>query len=211
MLGAIRLWLVCGATAVAAAAALGCGGSGGTHSLSAAAALAVPDRSTPTPIQESERSRSAAYKYPIADDRQDDDRIRTYGHEAGEPDKREITALVERYYHAAADADGAKACLMLPAVFARSVPEDYGSRAGPSGLKGTTCAVVLTKFFRQLPGQPIASLKAVEVIGVRVKRDRGYAQLSSKWLPAAAIGLVRERGHWRIDTLIGGGCRHCYR
>jgi hypothetical protein len=211
MLGAIRLWLVCGVSAVAAAAAFGCGGSGGRRSLSAAAALAGPDRSTPTQIQESERSRSAAYKYPIADDRQDDERIRTYGHEAGEPNKREITALVERYYHAAAAANGAEACLMLPVAFARSVPEDYGSGAGSSGLKGTTCAVVLTKFFRQLPGQPIASLKAVQVIGVRVKRNSGYAQLSSKWLPTAAIGLIRERGQWRIDTLIGGGCRHCYR
>jgi hypothetical protein len=150
----------------------------------------------------------SAYKYTIADDREDDDRIRTFGHEAGEPERRAITALVERYYAAAAADDGVKACPLIHPTIAKAIPEDYGK--GNPSLRGDTCRAVMEKYFRQLPGQPIANLATTKVIGVRIEGGSGYAQLSSREIPTGVIAVKRYHGIWKVYSLIGGGCRRCY-
>ncbi len=103
--------------------------------------------------------------------------IATYGHEAEGVERRVITALVERYYAAAAADDGARACSMLYSIIEEAVAEDYGQPPGPPELRGKTCAVVMSKIFKRVPRQPSAVLAHTQVTGVRVKGKRGFVQL----------------------------------
>jgi hypothetical protein len=131
-------------------------------------------------------------------------RIVEYGHEASPADKQAITALVKRYYTAAAADDGATACSLIYSPLSESVAEDYGQAPGPAYLNGKTCAVVMAKLFRRLPGQSPSVLAATEVTGVRVNGRKGYALLHSAAIPEGDIPVTRELGTWRVGTLIGG-------
>jgi hypothetical protein len=140
---------------------------------------------------------------------EDDNHIATYGHEATEPDKREITALVKRYYEAAVADDGARACSLIYSPLAKSIPEDYGQVPGPHAIRHKTCAVVLSKIFKQLSGQTTADLGETRVTGVRLKGSQGFVQLSSKAVPTGRIFVEREHGSWKIGGLIGETCKDC--
>jgi hypothetical protein len=130
--------------------------------------------------------------------------ITRYGQEASRSDKQAITMLVNRYYAAAAADDGATACSLIYSPLSESVAEDYGQAPGPASLQGRTCQVVMSKFFRQVPGQPAAVLATTEVTGVRVLGRKGFALLRSKAIPAGDIPVQRELGTWKISSLIGG-------
>ncbi len=130
--------------------------------------------------------------------------ITEYGHEASPADKQAITALVNRYYAAAAADDGATACSLIYSPLAESVAEDYGQAPASASLAGTTCQVVMSKLFRQVPGQSSAVLATTEVTGVRVNGRKAFALLRSKAMPQGDIPLQRELGTWKIGTLIGG-------
>jgi hypothetical protein len=64
--------------------------------------------------------------------------------------------------------------------------------------------MVMSKLFRQVPGQPSAVLGATEVTGVRVKGRKGYALLHSRAMPEGDISVERELGVWKVGALIGG-------
>jgi hypothetical protein len=129
--------------------------------------------------------------------------ITTYGHKASAADKQAIMALVKRFYVAAGQDDGANACSLIYSILAEAIPEDYGQPPGPPSLSGKTCAVVMSKLFRQVPGQPPAVLATTEVTGVRVKGRKGYALLRSKVMPAGDISVELELGTWKVGSLIG--------
>lgn len=130
--------------------------------------------------------------------------IETYGHEASAADRRAITTLVTHYYAAAATDDGAKACSLIYSIIAEGIPEDYGQPPGPAALRGKTCAAVMSKLFRRIPGQPAAVLATTRVIGVRVKGRNATVLLHSKAMRVGEIHVERELGTWKIGALIGG-------
>lgn len=134
---------------------------------------------------------------------EDNDNLRTIGNAATEPDRREITALVKRFYVAAAADDGAAACKLYTAAMARAIPEDYGHVPGLPGLRGNTCAVVASKLFEHPPDVSAADLASTRVIGVRDTGKHGFAELSSKGMPLGEIGVEREGDSWRIAATIG--------
>jgi hypothetical protein len=129
--------------------------------------------------------------------------ITEYGREASPAERQAITALVNRYYAAAAADDGATACVLIYSPLSESVAEDYGQAPAPASLAGKTCQVVMSKLFRQVPGQSSAVLATTEVTRVRVKGRKGYALLRSKAMPEGDILVERELGTWRIGTPIG--------
>lgn len=133
--------------------------------------------------------------------------IRTYGHVAGATDRQAVTTLVKRYYATAVAGDGAKACTMIYSTLEEAVPNDYGKPPGRPELKGKTCAVVLSKLFRDRREQPTTDLTTIQVTGVRVDGDRGFALLRSRTMPAGEIGVERETGEWKIDSLLGNEFR----
>jgi hypothetical protein len=134
----------------------------------------------------------------------DDDPIHYYGHAANAADERAVTALVKRYYAAGAAGDGARACLLLYSEIAGSVVEQYGRPLGPPALRGKTCAAVMSKLFKQRRRQLAADRATLEVTGVRVEGDRGYALLSSTKMPVGYIVLRREHDDWKVGALLGG-------
>ena len=142
---------------------------------------------------------------------QDDNHISTYGNAATEPDKREITKLVERYYTAAAADDGATACSLIYSPIAKSVPEDYGQPPGPPTTRGKTCAVVMSKVFKHVPNQLPSDFAATKVTGIRLNPNgnEGFVQLSSKAMPTGEIYVQREGPSWTIALLIGKKCADC--
>ncbi|MFZ1154788.1 MAG: hypothetical protein WAN93_07785 [Solirubrobacteraceae bacterium] len=180
--------------------ATACGSSKSTGSTSqAVSAVSTVSGTTTTTTSSSETSHPP----------QDDSHITTYGHEATEPDKREITQLVKSYYAAGLADDGAKACSLIYSPVAKSVPEDYGQSTTSSVLHGKTCAVVLSKVFRHLPEQSTADLATTKVTGVRLSGDNGYVQLSSKMIPTGEM-VVQRQGHvWKVGVLIGRTCTGC--
>jgi hypothetical protein len=140
---------------------------------------------------------------------ENDDHIRTYGHEASGAERRMIVALVKRYYADVAAGDGAAACGLLNSSLAKAVPEDYGQPPGPPALRGKTCAAVMSKLSRYVPGQPTAVLAATKVTGVRLRGAQGFVQLSSTAMRTGEIAIAREGSSWKVEVLIGRACTEC--
>lgn len=180
----VKSVLMLSVCALSAIFGLGCGGS---------AKLTTPSTSA-----------SAAQPLP-----QNDDYISIYGQAASGADRQAIIELVKRYYKAAAADDGRAACALLYPTLAKAVPEDYGRPPGPPATRGKTCAIVLSKFFKRVPGQPVSSLATTKVTGVRVRGEHAFAQLSSTAIPTGEMSLLRQGRRWRVEALIGEGCRHC--
>ncbi len=147
----------------------------------------------------SERSSSAsalAKRYPHGDDS-----IQTFGNEAGVAEKQAVTATVKRYYAAVAAGDGASACALLSPGLSKSIIQSLGHSAV---LRGKGCAGILALLFKHGSAQSGASLADIEVTGVRIKGDRGFALLHSKTMPSGEISVDRENGAWKVGALIGG-------
>lgn len=135
---------------------------------------------------------------------QDNRYLLTSGHVADMTDKREITALVKRYYVAAAADDGATACSLLSPSLAESAVRDYGNRARRRYLHGNTCRAVLSRLFKHPPDVSAAELSTTRVIGVRLSNSRhGFALISSKGMPLGEVNVVRVGNAWRVGVLIG--------
>lgn len=131
-----------------------------------------------------------------------DDNIPQYGSPATGEVKRSITKLINRYYAAAAADDGKTACSLIYSSLAESVAEDYGRPPGPKYARGNTCATVMTKLFRHMPGYP-KSFTDTQVGVIRVRRNHGFAVLHAPSMPPNEIFVERERGMWRVGVLMG--------
>lgn len=131
----------------------------------------------------------------------DDHSVRLFGHAPGAAQTQALAQTVERYYRAAVNADGARACSLLSAPVVRSVVQDYGrGSAGPAYLRSaTTCAGVLTLLF----GHSRTQLEApIEIVAERVAGGEALVLLGSRIQPAGYLALVREGGGWRLTGLL---------
>lgn len=134
----------------------------------------------------------------------DDGPVLRFGHAASTADRRAIEAVVKRYFAAAATKDGAAACSIITTPLAKSVPEDLGQPPGPAFLSGKTCAVVMSKLFKESSLQFTTYAKRLRVVGVRLDRGRGFAILGFRDLPGRRIDVAREGGVWKIQALVDG-------
>ena len=142
------------------------------------------------------------------EDIHDDYSIRKYGHGANEVDDQAVTALVKRYYAAAAAGDGAMGCSLMLASLANE--SDLGEAAegayppapGAPVLRGESCGQIVSLLFKEDHERLAADSATMVVIGVRIKRDRGLALLGFRTMPERYIPVQRERGVWRIDSLL---------
>lgn len=137
-------------------------------------------------------------------DDKNNDRALNFGHEAHEPEKRIIAALVKNYYAIALAGNGAKACSMIYSPLAESAAEDYGSSKppGPPYMKGTTCTAVLDGLFRHFHAQLTAEVPLLKVTRVRLIEHHGTAILSFGTMPEREILVIREGHVWRMDALL---------
>jgi hypothetical protein len=127
--------------------------------------------------------------------------VSQFGNVSSPTVRREVTTLVDRYYHAIARNDSATACSLVLPILATATPLDAG-KLGPSYLHGAkTCTQImslLSKHFRaQLHPLPV-------VTGVRNQGANATAELGSRKMPAGWITAQLEHGKWRIAQLFGG-------
>jgi ketosteroid isomerase-like protein len=175
---------------------LGVGGCGGSrtsgHSVSNASA------GTPSPaalMGDQDRDSPGGSYYD-----RDDGEIRSYGYVASATDASAITALVERYYAAAAEGDGVKACALTYRFDVETLPEKYGRPPGPRWLHGAnTCQALLARVFQHFHGSLTAP---VVVTSVRVDGSHADALVGFRTLPAGFVKARREGGAWKIDGLL---------
>jgi hypothetical protein len=186
-------------------AALVCAGLGACGGGSGSASGASPQKSAgraalPT-IEVTEDADLDSDKYGNEPDNENE----AFGHPAGATDTRLVTALVKRYYAAAAREDGAVACGLLYSLFAESVAETYGGPTGPSNLRGDTCAGVMTKLFTQ-QHRRLSDGTHLKVAAVRVDLNVASVQFGFGGMkPTRYVLARRERGTWKMDLLLDLG------
>lgn len=196
-----------------ASALLGSGvaacGSAGKATDSASVASSATATTGTTPTTTTTASNTTVSQPGVKTDRDGDtdnnDDDYRYGHAASAADKRAVTALVKRYYTLAAAGDGASACSLIFPPFAEEIPEIYGESLGPPALRGTTCAEVMTKFFKQEHRKLLVDIVKLEVTDVRIRGNRALALLNFKAMPPRDIRVHRELGAWKIDELLDKG------
>jgi len=132
----------------------------------------------------------------------DDKAVRDLGRAADAIDRRAIVATVKRYYQAVEAEDGANGCSMIASNIADAVPEGLGGSSGPADVRGDTCAVVMSKFYKANHQQLGAYAAKLEVTGVRLTGVRGVAILGFRTLPGRQIAVTREDGVWKINGVI---------
>jgi hypothetical protein len=132
----------------------------------------------------------------------DDNPVLYFGRSANAADGRAIAGLVKRYYAAGAASDGARACPLIYSVVAESVAEEYGQSPA---LRGSTCAVVMSKLFKQRHRELAADVTGLEVILMRVSGNRGVALLRFGTTRERRVFLKREGGVWKMNVLLDVG------
>ena len=139
----------------------------------------------------------------------DNDAIPEYGPPADPADRKAIVGLIERYYEVAAAGDGARACSMLDATFVQSLSEEHRGR-GPRGLRGDTCARILSKLFEQRHRELAEDLTGFRVLVVQVHGNLGYALMrfpAKHVLREPAVILRRTHGAWKMDVALDNGAQ----
>jgi hypothetical protein len=130
----------------------------------------------------------------------DDHNILTYGGSAGVADKATLTNLVKLYYVAAVAEDGKRACSLVTPRYAGLIVEEFGGPGGPPYMRGKTCSVVMSSFFRH---EHRLLSRGVEVTSVRISGDQAFVLVGSSVLPASYMTLKRQGSAWRVEDLLG--------
>jgi hypothetical protein len=189
--------------AALAAAALGlgvasCGGSGGAVAPRApSSAAGAGSRTIRSDFSTRDNDRDND-----GDHNDDDSGVLYYGRAADAADRNASIALVRRYFAAAAAEDGATACSLLVPFIAESVVEDDGRSPG---LRGGTCAAVMSKLFRRRHRLLALKNDTLRVLEVRVAGGKALAVLDFPSIPEVRQ-LVERRvgGRWRLLVLLDG-------
>ena len=131
----------------------------------------------------------------------DDGAVRLYGRAASTSVRRQVTALVERYYEAAAAGNWGRACALTYSLRAEAMTEEDTEILLPAYLQGAkTCSAAMSLLFAHMPNRPP---RKVAVLSVRVDGRRGAALIGSRGAPLSVIAVKRELGRWKIDAPIG--------
>jgi hypothetical protein len=130
----------------------------------------------------------------------DDYAVLDFGHPASATERRKILALVRRYYAVAVAEDGPKACSMLYPSAAKEVVEEDGRLPG---LTGSTCAVVISKLFKQRHRQIVADLHSFKAVRVRIEGFDGYVVLRfARAIAARELDLHLVGRAWRVQRAL---------
>lgn len=98
---------------------------------------------------------------------------------------------------------------MLDATFVQSLSEEHRGR-GPRGLRGDTCARILSKLFEQRHRELAEDLTGFRVLVVQVHGNLGYALMrfpAKHVLREPAVILRRTHGAWKMDVALDNGAQ----
>jgi hypothetical protein len=132
----------------------------------------------------------------------DDSPVLRFGYAASLAEVRAIASLVRRYYGDGAAGDGASACSLLYSLLRESVVEEY---AQSPGLRGKTCAEVLSKLFKRRHRELAGDVAALKLTIVRVGGDSGLALVRFGATRERRVLVRRERGAWKMGVLLDVG------
>lgn len=193
------------ASLVLVALVAGCGGGSHTgttaaHSTGASASTASATTPTaPATPPKASATTPASQATSTASSTQAPANAGTYGHSADAAERAAVTHVVQAYYAALSSGHEVAACGMLAphiqALLERSIRR---TRL----LHGKGCVGAFKLIFGQ-GGRNSSISPTVSVTGVRVDGDNGYALFSTQTIPSAQIHVERERGAWKIASLIG--------
>jgi hypothetical protein len=178
-----------------------CGGAGGGAAGSSGSAPHAVTAAAVAKLPLPERQPDSEYDSDSYQGEPDNDNNHVFGHPAAAAEVSEITALVKRYYAAAAASDGAAGCSLLYSTFAEGVAEDYGQLAGLSQAQGATCAEVMSKLFERRHRQLSADNATLKVVAVRVLGKRGSVMLDFGGTHGRYLEVHGELGRWKVDSL----------
>jgi hypothetical protein len=177
-----------------------CGGAGkgdGSASQGSSSVTATTAVSSATPIGRGLGRDADGDKDKNNNNRYDSDD--NFGHEASTTDKLAVTSLVKRYYAAAAEGDGTKACLLISSILAESVAEEYGRLPA---LRGDSCAAVMSKLLEWHRQELAADVARLRVTKVQVDGSQGWVLLSFGRRYERRMLVHRDSGAWKIDALL---------
>ena len=135
----------------------------------------------------------------------DDTNLADYSHSAGPAQTLIVASLVRRYLAAAAAADGAKDCSMIPQSVTSEIVPVLGGPGEPPYSRGRTCAEILSKIFRFYRKQLTVEARLLRVIRFGVNGYKGLATLAAKpgsAFPDRVLALQRTDGTWKIDGVL---------
>lgn len=128
------------------------------------------------------------------DKNDDDSHVLGYGREAAGAERQTIVSVITHYYRAAAANDGRAGCALLIFFLAESLAEDYGHSRG---LRGTTCATVLSKVFGQSHALLLGERASLKFVAIRVGARRALVVMRFANLPEdRQFKLRQEHGRW---------------
>lgn len=131
--------------------------------------------------------------------------LETYGKKVDRTDQRTVTALVKRYYAAAAAADGTATCSMLDSSLIAGLAQGQ-SQTAPGA--SASCAVIATSLLKQRHTRLAADdAGSMIVIQVRARGNLGLAVVGFKTTPISEILLKHEQGTWKIGALFDSEMR----
>ena len=201
----MRSWLTALVVTLFATGATGCGGTSRSSAPSARGARSATARAT-----------AATRGYVRGDGdvggddgpNGDDHGVREYGREGTAAERRAVTAVVKRYYAAAAARDAVEVCALIYSKIADSsnfnavVPEEYRAAPGSSIFRGKRCAQVEALLLEPDHQQLVAESATVQVTSVRVAGAHGLALLGFRSIAERMIPMQREGSTWKIDALL---------
>lgn len=182
-------------------AVLGCGGAGHRTTIK----KAVTRSAVRAPVEASSSVLDADGDHDGVSGRRydaDENGVVGFGSAADPQDATAVSALLRRYYSIAARGDGAIGCSLIYSVLAEAIVEDYGTSLGSRALKGDTCAVVMSKLFKQEHKELAKKAKTLRVNSVRVSGRRGIAILTFDGSTDRYISVQHERNRWKLDALL---------
>jgi hypothetical protein len=136
------------------------------------------------------------------DNNDDDQHVFAFGRPAGPSDEYQIRTLVQSYFAAAADANGATACKLLTPFVAETVAERWGHTRG---LSGNSCPVVMGKLFKEHRALLAGKRRTLVITRVGVEGDRSLVALEfSSIHEARQVTARRAEGKWTMLTLLDG-------
>lgn len=136
------------------------------------------------------------------DNNDDDYHVLDFGHVADAADNQTIKSILVRYFAIAASGDGARACSMLTPFIAESVVEVDGHAPV---LRGHSCAVVMSKLFKQHHVELVGKSAGLKVVRVGVEGDRSIVALEFSEIPVVRqISLRRVGNRWTVLDLLDG-------
>lgn len=136
------------------------------------------------------------------DHNNDDQHVLAFGRLASRTEVSTITALLTRYYAAAASENGARACTLLSPFIADTVAEQYGHNPG---LQGRSCGVVLSKMFAQQHASLQGKQATMRIVRIGIEGNRSLVAIDFPNIPEVRqITVRRIDGHWTVLDLLDG-------